>query len=63
MCFVQGKRKYWERRGAGRIFSGIRLSATDWAVAAYGVSVVISYICSEFKEMALWGKKVGIWGS
>ena len=43
--------------GAGRIFSGIRLSATDWAVAAYGVSVVISYICSEFKEMALWGEK------
>ena len=43
--------------GAGRIFSGIRLSATDWAVAAYGVSAVISYICSEFKEMALWGEK------
>lgn len=46
-----------KEKGIGRIFGGIRLSATDGMVAAYGVSVVISYICSEFKEVALWGEK------
>ena len=26
-------------------------------MGAYGVSVVVSYLCSEFKEMALWGER------
>lgn len=43
--------------GIGRIFGGVRFSATDWAAAAYGVSAIISYIGSDFKEVALWGEK------
>lgn len=43
--------------GIGRIFGRVRFSATDWAAAAYGVSAVISYIGSDFKEVALWGEK------
>lgn len=43
--------------GIRRIFGEIRFSATDWMVAAYGVSVLVSYLCSEFKETALWGEK------
>lgn len=33
------------------------ISFTDWAVFFYGVSVILSYICSDFRENALWGEK------
>lgn len=34
-----------------------RMSITDWAVAAYGFSIVLSYWCSDFKTEALWGER------
>ena len=43
--------------GIKRILDGACFSATDWAVAAYGVSAVVSYIGSDFKEIAFWGEK------
>lgn len=33
-----------------------RFSLTDWAVAGYGIAVILSYICSDFKEKGLWGE-------
>lgn len=33
------------------------MSCTDWSAAAYGVSVIVSYIGSPYKETALWGDK------
>lgn len=39
-------------------------SATDLFVALYGVAVVISYLCSDYKETALWGVDgwyMGLW--
>lgn len=38
-------------------FGKFRFTLTDWAVAGYGIAVVLSYICSEFKEKGLWGEK------
>ncbi len=34
-----------------------KLSGTDWAVLAYGLSVILSYIGSEYKHTALVGEK------
>ena len=34
-----------------------RLSGTDWAVLAYGLSVIFSYIGSEYKHIAWVGEK------
>lgn len=42
------------RESAGYLWN--YLSVTDWLVLFYGVSVGISYICSEFKSGALWGE-------
>lgn len=39
------------------VFGIDSFSLTDWAVAAYGISAVISYLCSDFKEIALYGEK------
>lgn len=40
-----------------RLFNKCRgMSIIDWAVAAYGCSVIISYIFSDFKTEALWGE-------
>ncbi len=33
-----------------------RLSGTDWAVLAYGISVILSYIGSDFRQMAFRGE-------
>ena len=33
-----------------------RLSGTDWAVLAYGISVILSYIGSDFRETAFLGE-------
>lgn len=32
-----------------------RMSATDWFAYGYGLVVMISYLCSAYKETALWG--------
>lgn len=32
-----------------------KISAIDFFVGMYGVSVVLSYLCSDYKEIALWG--------
>lgn len=34
-----------------------KISLTDWMVFFYGASVILSYLCSEYKEKALWGEK------
>ncbi len=44
-----------QRGGEGR--GRFHFSATDCAVASYGLSVLISYLCSGFRQMALWGEK------
>lgn len=33
-----------------------RFSLTDWAVAVYGITVVFSYLFSDYKEKGLWGE-------
>ncbi|MCI6552847.1 MAG: O-antigen ligase family protein [Lachnospiraceae bacterium] len=33
-----------------------KISLTDWAVLTYGMSVLLSYICSDFRSQALWGE-------
>lgn len=35
----------------------LQMSFTDCAVLAYGCSVVLSFICSDFKTEALWGER------
>lgn len=32
------------------------MSVTDWAVFAYGIGLIISFICSDYKAQALWGE-------
>lgn len=48
---------YGKGKGIYEIFRKVHFSITDWAVLGYGVSAIISYLCSEFKQMALWGEK------
>lgn len=48
---------YRKREGMKDATRGFRFSVTDCAVAAYGISVFLSYLGSEFKQMALWGEK------
>ena len=55
--FFRIRDRYGNKGGETEAFRKIRFSVTDWAVGAYGVSVVVSYLCSEFKEMALWGER------
>lgn len=37
------------------------LSVTDKAMFFYAVAVMLSYICTEWKEQAVWGRKGGSW--
>ena len=32
-----------------------QMSVTDWSAYGYGLAVMISYLCSAYKETALWG--------
>lgn len=55
--FFRIKENYGEQGGLKRARGKFYFSVTDCAVAAYGLSVFISYLCSGFKQMALWGEK------
>ncbi len=51
--WLNHKKRVWQER----IFSYEGMSGTDFAVLAYGISVVLSYIGSDYKELALWGEE------
>lgn len=33
----------------------ISLTVTDWFAVAYGISVILSYLCTDYRKTALWG--------
>lgn len=44
------------RKRAGENYKlHIRLTVTDWFAVAYGVSVILSYLCTDYRKTALWG--------
>lgn len=49
----------WEKRSFQKIAQVCKaqFSVTDGFVLAYGVCVIVSYLCSHYKEEALWGTK------
>lgn len=52
------------REGRGWKLSDIFRNRTDFFAALYGAALVISYLCSRHKEVALWGAKrwyMGFW--
>lgn len=52
------------REGRAWKFSGIFRNRTDFFAALYGAALVISYLCSRHKEVALWGAErwyMGFW--
>lgn len=52
--YVRSSRKGLEKNW---IFRYGGMSGTDVAVLAYGVSVILSYLGSDYKAMALWGEE------
>ncbi len=65
VCVVLKVILYWKEQNKGRRkalnlsrmweYCREKLSVTDWCVLTYGVSVILSYLFSDFKEAALWG--------
>lgn len=46
----------WCRKQRNTLLTaGKKWSVTDWCMAVYGATVLISYWCSAYKEQALWG--------
>ena len=57
LCTIFRVREHIKNKETETVRRHVRISLTDAAVLIYGISVIISYICTEFKEDAFWGER------
>lgn len=46
-----------KKRGGADVKLRLQMSLADWFAIAYAVSVFLSYLCTDYKDTALWGTK------